>query len=278
MLLSNFLAQREEEQADAKVRDLLESRDWGYEQAEFLGHFLSSVFQPVVSPINKRLETVGYEAFVRPKAGGKASAVEDYFAAMEPDNKAHVDALCRHLHTTNFLSQAAAETLLFLNMETAGLAQNPQELAHLISQLQTITQRGLAPHRLVLEVELTPQLDAGELYTFVAAIRATGVKIALEGFDADGASLARVVQIRPDIVKFNRSWLNADLEDPAYILMVAQVVAGVAALGAKAHQEFIETSTELRFASTCGFHYMQGYRIAAPAADLASVSLGPAEI
>ncbi|MEM9733789.1 MAG: EAL domain-containing protein [Pseudomonadota bacterium] len=274
MMLSNFLARHEEKTADSHVRDLLGQRDWGHEQAEFLGHFLSSAFQPIVAPVRDRLETIGYEAFVRPKAGEETIAVEDYFAAMEPDNQAHVDALCRHLHSTNFLAQSPQNALLFCNIETAALAQNPHELESLLHQLRAIEKRGLLLHRLALEIDLTPDLDPGILYTFVAAIQQTGVKTVLEGFDADGASLARVVHIRPDAVKFNRSWLNADLNDPTYREMTAQMVAGIEALGAVAHQEFIESDEELNFAHACGFHHLQGYAIAAPSPNLESISMG----
>lgn len=273
MLLFDYLTLQQEDEAANNVRSLLAGREWGEQQTEFLGHFLTSAFQPVVSVQNDQLVTIGYEAFVRPKAGDQAIGVEDYFAAMDPDNQAHVDALCRHLHTSAFSAQSHDNALLFLNIETAALAQDPHELANLLTQLTLIAQRGLAKNRLVLEIDLVPELDPGIVYTFAQAVKQQGVNIALEGFDADGASLARVVHARPHIVKFNRSWLDGDLNDPSYAIMVRQMVGAVHALGAVAHQEHIETQPELAFACQCGFHYMQGYGLGMPAAELQRVTL-----
>ena len=123
---------------------------------------------------------------------------------------------------------------------------------------------GLSLDRIYVELPVSPELDAGVIFTFASHLRELGIRIALEDFDADCASFSRIIHNKPDVVKFNRSWLDGPLSTNVYIDLVSALVAGVHTLGAQAHLERVENKTELNFAIACGFDRVQGFYLGQP--------------
>ncbi|MEE9313771.1 MAG: EAL domain-containing protein [Rhizobiaceae bacterium] len=268
MLLHKFMNIYEEAKAERKVRDYFSDSANGNSRIEFLGHFLSSVYQPILSFNGAHLETIGYEAFVRPVAGNEHVSPVRYFEELEPEHHFFADRLCRDLHVTNFLKQAQDHETISLNISPLALAENATQLERLTTQIQIAQKNGLNSERIYLEIAMTPELDPGEIYTFTHQLREKGLKITLEDFDADCASFSRIIFARPDVVKFNRTWLDGNLNDAAYIELVSNVVRGIAALGTKTHLERIESKREFTFAIACGFDFLQGYYLGEPNAQL----------
>jgi len=264
MLLNAFLERFEEEKAHRQVRDFLSSQGDGSARAEFLGHFLDSAFQPIVEITTGQPRTIGFEAFIRPVAGHSGIDPRSYFQSLNSDDQEFVDRLCRELHVSNFLRMAQASEFISINISPSALEEHIGHFDGLTQQIAQLNRTGLHTNRLCLELDLSPELDAGVVYTFASQLRRLGVLISMENFDADCASFSRLIHSRPEVVKFNRTWLEADLADPAYLDLVTHIVTAVRALGAKAHLERVETEREYLFAIACQFDRAQGYYIAAP--------------
>lgn len=273
MLLTSFLDRFNEAKAEARVRDYVSAQTSEPERAEFLGHFLRSEFQPILERQDNGFQTIGFEAFVRPVAGTRSVSPAVYFDGMEDENRSSVDRLSRELHVTNFLKSALPTDQISLNVSPASLHAQLEKLEDIERQINSAKGMGLAPHRINIELPVSGQLDPGVIFTFATHLKMLGLQITLEDFDCDQASISRVLFVRPTVVKFNRSWLNNNLDDPSYRSMVKAMVHGVHALGSKAHQERVETQAEARFAVACGFDRLQGFYLSSPQTDLAYPSM-----
>ena len=264
MLLNTFIEKFEEQSAERKVRDFLTSQSDGTDRAEFLEHFLDSVFQPIFELDGSRLKVVGFEALIRPVAGEKGIEPSHYFGTLAQDDQSFVDRLCRELHMSNFSNWAQSHEFVSINVAPSALSEHLQSFEDLREQIGVISEFGLKNNQICLELDLSPDLDAGVVYTFASELKSMGISIALEDFDADCASFSRVMHSRPEIVKFNRTWLEGNLTDSAQIDLVAGVVSAIHASGAIAHIECVESKEEFMFAIACGFNRMQGFYFAAP--------------
>ncbi len=268
MLLNAFLENFEEKTAERKIRDFLTTHKDGTVRAAFLEHFLDSVFQPIFEIRNTQLRVVGYEALIRPVAGREDVDPSLYFGSLLQDDQSFVDLLCRELHLTNFSQRALSHELLALNISPEALSEHMHRFEELKQQIGSISNLGLKNHQICFELDLSQGIDAGVVYTFASNLKETGVTVALEGFDADCASFARVLHCRPDVVKFNRSWLEGNLSNSAQIELVANVVTAIKSTGAKTHIERVENQAEYLFAMSCGFDRLQGFYFAKPNPDL----------
>ncbi len=264
MMLHKFLEQYEEAKAHRRVKDFFFIDTDGQAKVEFLNHYLTSVFQPILQVREKQIETVGFEAFVRPIAGALDISPLQFFTNLDSENQVFVDRLCRELHVNNFSQQANPDEFISLNISPTALEQDAAQFDDIKIQIQAAENLGLSPNRIYVELAISTELDPGVIYSISGQLREMGLNITLEDFDSDTASFSRILYTRPKVVKFNRSWLNADLCDGGYINLVSDIVDGITALGAKAHLEKIETKQEFQFAIATGFHFLQGFYFGQP--------------
>ena len=76
--------------------------------------------------------------------------------------------------------------------------------------------------------------------------------IALTELDADALSCKRIFQVAPQIIKLNGSWFEQALDDPQYLAMTHNIVAGLATKGFHVSMTDVRTETLARFAHHCG--------------------------
>ena len=268
MLLRKFMENFEETRAQRVVSDYLRDETDGAARAQFMGHFLNSVFQPVFELRHKQLVVVGFEAYLRTVAGTAEIAPQHYFRSLKAEDQSFTDRLCRELHVANFLKQSQPQESLSVNITQQTLFDHQMHAEMLAEEIYHLQQLGgsrtLKPKQLNVEINLAPDLDAGLVFSFANQLREVSVGLTIEGFDADCASFSRIVQNKPDAVKFNRSWLDADIFSHDYINLVSNTVIAIKAVGAKAHLEHIETKDELAFAIACGFDRFQGFYLNSP--------------
>ena len=161
-----------------------------------------------------------------------------------------------------------AQQKLVFEINLADIDENPATLVRIAHLIKRAEADGLRPTDFVVELSCNVDIDRGILYTITAELKRMGVMIALTNLDADSFSFTRVLQIQPDVIKFNRSWCEQDLNDPAYIRMVHGLVAGFHDRGRFTNLSGIATWEELLFASKCGFTRCQGPFFGKPVAEL----------
>jgi EAL domain-containing protein (putative c-di-GMP-specific phosphodiesterase class I)/GGDEF domain-containing protein len=221
---------------------------------------IEMVYQPQYSLPDDRL--IGAEALARwqhPQLGRiGASAL---FAIAERAD--HVAPLSRHI-AERALRDAAAwpgDLRLSLNVTPADLAA-----ASFASELQAIIDAsGFAAQQLTLEI--TEHVLLAELERSAAmlgALRAGGVKIALDDFGA-GFCNFRYLQILPlDYLKLDRAMVEGIGDAPKDMAVFHAIVAMAKALSLKVIAEGIETQNQRDIVASEGCEFYQGFLRSVP--------------
>jgi EAL domain-containing protein (putative c-di-GMP-specific phosphodiesterase class I) len=132
----------------------------------------------------------------------------------------------------------------------------------------TLVEQHVPLDRLVIEVtEHVKIASYGDLKACLLALRERGVRLAIDDTGAGYASFNHVLQLRPDIIKIDRS-LIADLtEDPARRSLVTALVLLALDLDATVVAEGVESASELTTLGALGVDYAQGYLLARPSTN-----------
>jgi len=136
---------------------------------------------------------------------------------------------------------------------------------------EALARHGVAPDRFAVEITETA-LRGGEerVARNLEAIRALGVRLALDDFGADYSSLARLRESPVETVKLDRSFLAGVPEDPKAWRLLSAIAGLVHALGLRCVVEGIETPAQRAAVRELGVAFGQGYGLGrpVPAAEL----------
>jgi EAL domain-containing protein (putative c-di-GMP-specific phosphodiesterase class I) len=119
--------------------------------------------------------------------------------------------------------------------------------------------------RLVIEITEHERVSSyEELALALKPLRQRGVRLAVDDTGAGYASLNHVLQLRPDIIKLDRSLVSHVPIDPARRALVTALVLLALELGSAVTAEGVETPQELATLATLGVDHAQGYLLAPP--------------
>jgi diguanylate cyclase (GGDEF)-like protein len=126
---------------------------------------------------------------------------------------------------------------------------------------------GTDPRRIVVEITETVPLHAGQReLANISALRALGVRIAIDDFGAGHASLQYLRGFAFDIIKIDRSYV-ANLGSNRVDGMIVSAICDIAqSLPAEVIAEGIETAEQLALLVSAGCTGFQGYLLGRPAA------------
>ncbi|AKJ30317.1 EAL domain-containing protein [Caldimonas brevitalea] len=233
----------------------------------------STHFQPIYSLSHRR--AVGHEALLRAQdgAGNPVSPLQVLASAAALGELLEVDRVCRWLHANNFASQRRGDHWLFVNVHPAVFARGPQRGTRaFFNHLSEET--GLKPSDIVLEVTEEAIGEDERFGQAVALARELGCLLALDDFGAGHSNFDRVWNIRPEIVKLDRSVVRRAAQEPRVARVVAQMVSLLHECGALVVCEGIETLDEGYLALESDVDFVQGYLFGRPAPDLCDIE-GP---
>jgi EAL domain-containing protein (putative c-di-GMP-specific phosphodiesterase class I) len=125
---------------------------------------------------------------------------------------------------------------------------------------------GLAPDRLIVELtETTVAEDPERAAAQFAALRTSGVEVAIDDFGSGYSSLGQLINIPAGVLKIDRSLVTGAADRPSQsAAAIAAVVALAEACGMRALAEGVETVEQFALAATLGCAFAQGYYIARP--------------
>ena len=233
------------------------------------GRRLTSHFQPIVSA-GDTSQVFGHEALLRGlDAESQPIAPGGLFAAArEADLLFQLDLAARQ----SAIREAARHRLpgrLFINF-TPNAIYNPAYC--LRSTVAAVAQAGIAPERVIFEVIESERVhDLDHLERILRVYREAGFQIALDDLGAGYSSLALMSRLRPDFVKLDMD-LTRDVDRDPYKAVIAEELLALARkLGIRSVAEGIERPGELAWLREHGADYVQGFLIAAPAAEPALV-------
>jgi EAL domain-containing protein (putative c-di-GMP-specific phosphodiesterase class I) len=143
----------------------------------------------------------------------------------------------------------------------------PELLVH--GQLTALVNDQRVPlDRLVIELtEHVKISNYDDLHVSIAQLRERGVRLAVDDTGAGYASFNHVLQLKPDIIKIDRSLIANVNADPARRSLITALVLLALDLNATVVGEGVETMAELSTLADLGVDCAQGYLLARPSTE-----------
>jgi len=210
------------------------------------------VFQPIVDLVTAKV--IGYEALAR-FPGDSSISPRTWFA-----EAAEVGLLLEIEMTAIRAALAQLEHLpadAFISVNVSPGTAGSEELRDVLG--------GVDPKRVVLEItEDAVAGDYEEVSEAVGALRATGVRVALDDTGSGSVSFSSLFDVHADIIKIDIDVTHGIASDPMKEAMASALKALADRLGAMSLAEGIETEEELDLLRAVGVQAGQGYLFGRP--------------
>ena len=226
---------------------------------------IRSAFQPIFSLVHSRM--VGAEGLIRCKdAVGQAISplVVLNQSKLNESDAVLLDRLCRYLHIRNFISHVADTHWIFLNVSAQTIIAGRNYGAYFSELLREMD---FPAHRVVIEILEDNIHDELKLSRAVDYYRDLGCVIAIDDFGAGHSNFNRVWEMRPDIVKLDRSLVVRASTDSRTRRALPNLVKLLHESGCLVLMEGIELESEAVVAMGAGVDMVQGYYFARPSLD-----------
>lgn len=129
--------------------------------------------------------------------------------------------------------------------------------------MDALTQEGLSPALLELELTEDVWLGAGRIHQEIEALRRLGVRLAIDDFGTGYSSFARLSSLPIDMIKIDRSFIahSAGRNNAA---IIKAVVSLGRALGVEILAEGAETASQFDLVREAGCDFVQGFLTGRP--------------
>jgi EAL domain-containing protein (putative c-di-GMP-specific phosphodiesterase class I) len=194
--------------------------------------------------------TVGYEALTRWNDGTRPDLRFAEASALGMDEEIQCATLEVQIAAAE---QLDPEVWLSVNVSAAVAASGA------LGDLLAHTDRSIV-------LELTEHEPIDDYESLSAAVRALpGVRVAVDDAGAGYSSIRHVLDLRPELVKLDISWVRGLDVDPARQALISGMTGFATELGCLLIAEGIETDGELRALRRLGITLGQGYLLGRPA-------------
>lgn len=226
-----------------------------------------SCFQPIVCLRTGKI--FAYEALIRGIHPGSNQVVSpaDLFAAADAQNKSvEFDRICQQSALEYFKEfSKTTDSLLFMNINTSLISADEKNFSDLDSMTQKM---GFDPAAIGLELIESRAKSCDDLTAFVNHQRDTGFLIVVDDFGCEHSNMERLIQIKPDIIKVDRSIISGIESDP-YRQSILKSIHNLSQMtGSLCLAEGVETLEEVLTCYMFGVDLFQGYAIAKPEFNL----------
>jgi diguanylate cyclase (GGDEF)-like protein len=134
----------------------------------------------------------------------------------------------------------------------------PQALTHAIAV------SGIDPARVVLELTEGTLLSGADVAERLATLKGFGIRLAVDDFGIGYSSLSYLAQLPFDIVKIDRSFIQALGRESSEDILVAAIVQLAASLGIRTIAEGVELQSQLDRLAQLGCDGAQGWLVGLP--------------
>jgi diguanylate cyclase (GGDEF)-like protein len=161
-----------------------------------------------------------------------------------------------HEWSSNGVKLEISVNLTAIDLHDASL---PDEIARLLER------HGIPPWNLVLEITERTLADERRIREVVDRLHALGVRLAIDDFGTEYASLSTLRRLPVQVLKLDRSLLADVPGEPTAEAIVGGSIELAHAIGATVVAEGIETREQWRFVHMLGCDVAQGYLVGRPA-------------
>ena len=219
---------------------------------------VSSLFQPILSI--KKMGVIGLEALghgIKPDTQEIIEPRELYRELGENKTKLALDRLFRDKGLEGFaqIQKQVPDLLLFLNIESSILTPEVVGSGHLHNRVRDLH---LDPSRVVIEISPSENMNSDAILKFVEMQRSNGFLIALEEANNSEACLNQILNLYPDIVKLESSFVQELGKNPFKREGVKTVTQLAHNLGALVTACGVENEEDALSALELGVDMLQG--------------------
>jgi EAL domain-containing protein (putative c-di-GMP-specific phosphodiesterase class I) len=221
---------------------------------------VTSVYEPIVDVATKTV--FGYEALARGPVGTELHAPAVLFEAAEEHRLVfELDCLCRQSGLDGAVGLPEG-THLFLNVRPTAI-HDPHFRPDVVTR--TLERSGLSPRSVVFEIS---ERESIANFTAFREIRdeykSLGFRFALDDTGAGYASLQAVIELQPDFVKVDRSFVAGVDTDRAKQTLVRALQSVADGIGAQIVGEGLDTLEELEMLGKLNIPFGQGWLFGKP--------------
>jgi EAL domain-containing protein (putative c-di-GMP-specific phosphodiesterase class I)/DNA-binding response OmpR family regulator len=222
---------------------------------------IHSLYQPIFSLSGGAV--LGYEALSRGPAGSPYENPEFLLSSAEEAGLTfEVDRLFRSMALTNAV-ELPRDKKIFINT-LASTAHDPELASDRLSRF--LRQLDIPPSRVVFEFSERCNIAHHDvLVETLQHYRALGVQVAIDDVGAGYSGLERIVSLKPDYLKIDRSLIQDIHCLPVKRSVLTALVSLASSLDAEVIAEGIEQSADVDCLTELGVHYGQGYLLGRPA-------------
>ncbi len=252
----------EEARNDAQLSARLEGRRRRRGLVELvLEQNVFSVFEPIVDVATKTV--FGYEALSRGPAGSEFHSAPALFqAADDEDLLFELDCLCRQKALVG-ARDLPGDAKLFLNVRPTTM-HDPNFRAEAL--IQTLSKCGLRPTDVVFEISEQESIGNFAIFREIRDYyRSLGFQIALDDTGSGYASLEAVIELSPEFIKIDGTFVRGIDVDPARQDLVGALHTVAEQIGARIVGEGLDTLEELEMLGQLGITFGQGWLFGKPA-------------
>jgi EAL domain-containing protein (putative c-di-GMP-specific phosphodiesterase class I) len=221
---------------------------------------VSSVYEPIVDVATKTV--YGYEALARGPAGTELHSPAVLFeAAAQHSLVFELDCLCRQSGLDGAIGLPEG-THLFLNVRPTAI-YDPHFRPDAV--MRTLERSALSPHSVVFEISEQESIENfGAFREIRDEYKSLGFRFALDDTGAGYASLQAVIELSPDFVKVDRSFVAGVDTDRAKQTLVRALQSVADSIGAQIVGEGLDTLEELEMLGKLNIPLGQGWLFGKP--------------
>lgn len=224
---------------------------------------ITTLFQPIFDVARQQI--IGYEALSRgPKNSSLHAPAVLFQCAQQAQRLSELELLCRETAIATF-AKLGLQGKLFLNVSPNTLL----DPAHPKGQtLHLLRKYGLGPEQVVIELTEQDKVeDANLLRVAVEHYRELGFHIAIDDLGAGYSGLKQWSEIRPEIVKIDRYFIDHCDFSPVKREFLKSIIDLAKATNTQLIAEGIERIEEFQLLTRLGIDNVQGYFLACPSAQ-----------
>ncbi|MGI4799225.1 MAG: EAL domain-containing protein [Janthinobacterium lividum] len=213
-------------------------------------------FQPIVDLQNNRIDA--YEALVR---GPGAESAGHVLNQVNSENIYNFDQACR-VKAIELAAHLGMDRQLSINF-LPNAVYDPH--ACIQATLKAAARTGFRLDHLTFEIlESEAITDTKKLLNIIKEYRKYGFKIALDDFGTGFSGLARLAELRPDVIKIDRTLAKDCDKDSNRLAILSGMIRIGAEIGVKVVIEGVERAEEVEALRSIGTRFIQGFYFARP--------------
>jgi EAL domain-containing protein (putative c-di-GMP-specific phosphodiesterase class I) len=222
---------------------------------------VSFAFQPIIDAGRRTI--TAYEALMR---GINQESAASLLRRVTPDTLVAFDREARRT-ALEHVTRLKLPVALHLNIAQGGLSDTSRSVAELH---EFARESGLRPNLLVLEIAEHEILrDVREFARAVGALRAAGVRLAIDDFGAAWAALNLLADYQPDFIKLDMALIRGIHKGHSPRQAIVRAILGACdSLGIEVIAEGVEAEREYEWLRAQGVSLFQGYLFAPPGFEI----------